>query len=158
MIFRILLCCICLFINADDLEVKALYFKADETKGIIELNENVEVKRNQDELYAESVIINIDKDRMPTYYSAYGNVNFVVVTNDNRRLVGNANELYYNALNGEYRLVGNAKVIEDNTTNLVTGEEIILNNDIGYVNVTGTHKKPAKLIFKLEEGSKDNAK
>ena len=133
MIFRILLCCICLFINADDLEVK-------------------------DELYAESVIINIDKDRMPTHYSAYGNVNFVVVTNDNRRLVGNANELYYNALNGEYRLVGNAKVVEDNTTNLVTGEEIILNNDIGYVNVTGTHKKPAKLIFKLEEGSKDNAK
>ena len=49
-------------------------------------------------------------------------------------------------------------MVEDNTTNLVTGEEIILNNDIGYVNVTGTHKKPAKLIFKLEEGSKDNAK
>ena len=147
-----------MFINADDLEVKALYFKADEKKGVIELNENVEIKRYKDELYAESVIINIDKDRMPTHYSAYGNVNFVVVTNDNRRLVGNANELYYNALNGEYRLVGNAKVVEDNTTNLVTGEEIILNNDIGYVNVTGTHKKPAKLIFKLEEGSKDNAK
>lgn len=158
MIFRILLIFICIIVNADDLEVKALYFKADETKGIIELNENVEVKRNQDELYASSVIINIDKNRMPTHYSAYGNVNFVVVTNNNRHLRGNADEVHYNALNGEYRLVGSAKVVEDNTTNLVVGEEIILNNDIGYVNVIGTNKKPAKLIFKLEEGKKDDAK
>ncbi|RDU57878.1 LptA/OstA family protein [Helicobacter sp. MIT 99-5507] len=153
MIFRIIFIFISVFLYADDtLEVKALHFKADELKGIIELNENVEIKRGKDELYASKVIINIDKDRMPTNYSAYGGVDFVVVTKDNRILKGKANEVYYNAINGEYKLVGDSKVIEDGTTNAVTGEEIIINNDIGYVNITGTSKKPAKIIFKLEEG------
>lgn len=159
MIFRILFVLIGAFLYANDnLEVKALHFKADETKGIIELEEDVEVKRGKDELYASKVIINIDKDRMPTNYSAYGGVDFVVVTKDNRRLKGEADEVHYNALSGEYRLVGNSKVIEDGVTNMVMGEEIIINNDIGYVNITGTQQKPAKLIFKLDENDKDNAK
>ena len=157
--FRILVVFISIFLYADDtLEVKALYLKADEIKGIIELDENVEIKRGRDELYASKVIINIDKDRMPTKYFAYGGVNFVVVTKDNRILQGKANEVYYNALNGEYKLVGDSKVIEEGTTNAVTGEEIIINNDIGYVNITGTNKKPAKVIFKLEEGKQSDTK
>ena len=153
MIFRILFIFIGIFLYADDtLEIKALHLKADENKGIIELDENVEIKRGKDELYASKVIINIDKNRMPINYSAYGGVDFVVVTKDNRILQGKANEVYYNALNGEYKLVGDSRVTEDGTTNVVTGEEIIINNDIGYVNITGTSKKPAKVIFTLEEG------
>ena len=159
MIFRILLSCICAILSADDvLEVEALRLKADEIKGIIELEENVEIKRGKDELYAQKVIINIDKDRMPTHYSAYGGVDFVIVTEDNRILRGKASEVHYNALNGEYKLVGNGRVVEDGKVNAVTGEEIILNNDIGYVNVTGTNKKPAKVIFELEEDKQSDTK
>lgn len=135
----------------DTLEVKALNFAADESKGIVELNDNVEIKKGKDELYASKVIINIDKNRIPTSYEAYGGVTFVVVTTDNRKLHGKANEVFYNATNGEYRLVGNSEVIEEDKINSVVGEEIIINNDIGYVNITGTLDKPAKLIFQLEE-------
>ena len=149
---RILFLFIGIFLWADDtLEVKALHLNADENKGIIELNDDVEVKRGRDELHASKVIKHIDKNRMPTNYAAYGGVDFVVVTKDNRILQGEANEVYCNALNGEYRLVGNSKVVEKGTTNAVRGEEIIINNDIGYVNITGTSKQPAKIIFKLEE-------
>lgn len=146
-------------INADEiLEVSALYFNADETSGIIELLENVAIKKGKDELYAPKVIINIDKNRKPTQYSAFGGVDFVVVTKDNRHLKGRANEVYYNALNGEYRLKGNSKVEEENKVNTVVGEEIIINNDIGFVNITGTQNKPAKLIFQMENKQEQNDK
>lgn len=158
--FIVLFIYILCFLQADDtLEVKALYFTADENRGIIELNDDVEIKKGQDELYASKVIIDIDKNRVPTNYSAYGGVTFIVVTKDNRKLHGKADEVFYNATNGEYRLVGNGRVVEDNNINEVTGEEIIINNDIGYVNITGTSTKPAKLIFQLKEDndhSKDN--
>ncbi|RDU64721.1 LptA/OstA family protein [Helicobacter sp. MIT 14-3879] len=156
---KTLLLLIMLFtLNASDdiLEVSALNFLSDEKKGIVELNTNVEIKKGKDELYAPKVIINIDKNRKPIKYSAYGGVDFLVVTKDNRHLKGSADEVYYNTLNGEYKLVGNGKVKEDNKINLVVGEEIIINNDIGYVNITGTDNKPAKVIFQMEK--KDDKK
>ncbi|RAX54675.1 hypothetical protein CCY99_02615 [Helicobacter sp. 16-1353] len=153
--FFILVIFTLLFLNAaDTLEVKALNFEADENNGIIELNNNVEIKKGQDELYASKVVIHIDKNRIPLNYSAYGGVTFVVVTKDNRKLHGKANEVFYNATNGEYKLIGDGEVIEDNKINSVTGEEIIINNDIGYVNITGTSNKPAKLIFQLEDSER----
>ena len=69
MIFRILFIFIGVFLYADDtLEVKALHLKADENKGIIELDENVEIKRGKDELYASKVIINIDKNTQKSIF------------------------------------------------------------------------------------------
>lgn len=136
---------------ADTLEVKALNFSADENNGIIELQENVEIKKGKDELYASKVIINIDKNRIPTNYSAYGGVTFVIITKDNRKLSGKANEVFYNATSGEYKLIGDAELIENNKINSVVGEEIIINNDVGYLNITGTSDKPAKLIFQMED-------
>lgn len=148
---KLLLVLVLFYANANEiLEVSALHFNADENSGIIELNENVAIKKGKDELYAPKVIINVDKNRKPTHYSAFGGVNFVVATKDNRLLKGSANEVHYNVLNGEYRLKGNSKVKEDNKVNTVVGEEIIVNNDIGFVNITGTQNKPAKIIFQME--------
>lgn len=142
-----------LVLNAEDsiLEINALKFSANEKEGIIELKNNVKIKKGKDELYAPKVVINVDKKNNPTQYTAYGGVIFVVVTKDNRYLRGRANEVHYNATNGEYKLVGNSEIKEDNKVNVVVGEEIIVNNEVGYVNITGTTNKPAKLIFKMEK-------
>lgn len=131
------------------LEVTALHFSADEKSGIIELTDSVAIKKGKDELYAPKVIINIDKNRTPLKYSAFGGVDFVITTNDNRLLKGRADEIIYDPKSGEYRLKGNAKVNEDNKINTIVGEEIVINNDIGFVNITGTRGKPAKLIFQM---------
>lgn len=155
-LLAILALSLALVADDDVLEVTAVHFMSNEKKGLIELEENVEIKKGKDELYAPKVTINVDKNRKPTKYSAFGGVDFVVVTKDNRHLKGSAKEVHYNALNGEYRLIGNARVKEDNKVNLVIGEDIIVNNDIGYVNITGTSKKPAKVIFQMEK--KDDKK
>lgn len=140
--------------NENLLEVSALNFSADEKSGIIELEGSVAIKKGRDELYAPKVVINIDKNRTPLKYSAFGGVDFAVTTNDNRLLKGRANEVHYDAKRGEYRLIGSAKVQESDKINSVIGEEIVINNDIGFVNITGTKGKPAKLIFQMEDKNK----
>ena len=152
-----LLCAISAF--ADDsnlLEVSALHFSADEKSGIIELEGEVAIKKGKDELFAPKVVINIDKNRTPLKYSAFGGVDFAVTTNDNRLLKGRADEVSYDPKSGEYRLKGNAKVNERDKINSVVGDEIIINNDIGFVNITGKSGKPAKLIFQMDD--KDSQK
>ena len=151
-----LLCAVSAF--ADDsnlLEVSALHFSADEKSGIIELEGEVTIKKGKDELYAPKVVINIDKNRTPLKYSAFGGVDFAVSTNDNRLLKGRADEVSYDPKSGEYRLKGNAKVNERDKINSVVGDEIIINNDIGFVNITGKSGKPAKLIFQMEDSQKN---
>ena len=142
---------------ADDsnlLEVSALNFSADEKSGIIELEGEVAIKKGKDELFAPKVVINIDKNRTPLRYFAFGGVDFAVTTNDNRLLKGRADEVSYDPKIGEYRLKGNAKVNERDKINSVVGDEIVINNDIGFVNITGKSGKPAKLIFQMKDSQK----
>lgn len=141
-------------LDENTLEISALHFNADENGGTIELLDNVAIKKGKDELYAPKVVINIDKNRKPQHYSAFGGVDFKVSTKDNRTLQGSANEVHYNALSGEYRLKGNAKVKESDKINSVVGEEIIINNETGFLNITGTKSKPAKIIFQMEKNDK----
>lgn len=142
-------------LDDNTLEISALHFSADEKGGIIELLENVAIKKGKDELYAPRVVINIDKNRKPQSYSAFGGVDFKVSTKDKRTLQGSANEVHYNAISGQYHLKGSAKVKESNKINSVVGEEIIINNETGFLNITGTQNKPAKIIFQMEGKESD---
>lgn len=145
---------ICAFLFANDtLEINALNLTADEKNGIITLENEVFIKKGSDELRAPKVVVNIDKNRNPTQYSALGGVQFSILTQDKRKLNGRANEVHYDAKSGEYRLLGNSEVREENKINVIVGEEIILNKEKGYANITGTAKKPAKLIFKMENNN-----
>lgn len=142
-------------LDENTLEISALHFSADEKGGVIELLENVAIKKGNDELYAPKVVVNIDKNRKPKSYSAFGGVEFKVSTKDKRTLKGSAKEVHYNAISGEYHLKGNAKVKESNKINSVMGEEIIINNETGFLNITGTKNKPAKIIFQMEGKESD---
>lgn len=139
------------FLLAESLDIKALKLIANDKNQTIELIDNVVIKKGNDELFASKVIMRVDNRRVPINYSAYGGVKFRVTTKNNRIFQGKSNEAYYDALTGEYRLIGDGIIKENNTINVVTGDEIILNNDTGYVNVVGSRNRPAKLIFELEE-------
>lgn len=140
---------LCFCCGAETLEVTATKLNAYEKKGIIELMENVKVKKNKDELFALKVVIQLDANRVPIGYSAYGDVKFVIVAKD-KKFYGKSDEAYYDARKDEYRLLGNSELNQENSINKVRGREIIVNNNIGYVNITGTSGKPAKIIFELE--------
>lgn len=136
------------------LEITAKHISSNQSKGEVVFTGDVLIQRETDNLYADKVILKTGKDRKPSRYTATGNVRFGVKTNDGRKINGNAKEIIYDAKKDEYRLLGNAKVEEEGKQNAIRGEEIILNRKDGSANVAGDRKKPAKIIFTLDQDEK----
>lgn len=133
------------------LEVTANHISSSQLKGEVVLSGNVIIQKESDILYADKVVLKTGRDRKPSQYIATGNVRFGVKTNDGRKMNGNAKEIIYDAKKDEYRLLGKAKVEEEGKQNAIKGEEIVLNRKDGSASVAGDRKKPAKIIFTLDE-------
>ncbi|EQL64032.1 hypothetical protein HpHA96_07070 [Helicobacter pylori] len=109
-------------------------------------------------MFADKVSVFLNDKRKPERYEATGNTHFNIFTEDNREISGSADKLIYNALNGEYKLLQNAVVREVGKSNVITGDEIILNKAKGYADVLGSAKRPAKFVFDMEDINEENRK
>lgn len=136
---------------AEVVEVSADRIVSDQVKGQTIMRGNVIIQRQGDVLYANEVVVKTDQNKKPSKYQAKGNVRFRVKTNDGRIMQGNANQIIYNAIQQEYRLIGKAYVQEQGKKNSIKGELIVLNRKSGSASVEGDKKKPAKIIFTLEQ-------
>lgn len=143
------------WLGAEILEVSADRFRGNEKDGISVVEGNVDIKKGEDTLKAKKVTIYTNDKRKLEKIIAEGEVRFHVVTTDGRRMQGSSGILTYDAITGEYRLQKSAQVEEEGKENIIRGEEIVLNNKTGYVNVVGGSNKPAKLIFNLQDAKKD---
>lgn len=139
------------------LEVTAEKINSNQEKGLTTISGNVVIKKGLDILKAQKVVIKTDSKRNPTFYDASGNVSFRVTLEDKRVMNGKAQKVTYDALKDEYRLKGKAWIKEEGKKNAINGEEIVFNAVSGYASVVGDKKKPAKIIFMLDEKDK-NAK
>lgn len=152
---RLLICffCLTIFLFAQEkLEITAQKFSSDDERGITIIKGNVHIEKSKDNLWADEVIVYLDKNRKPQSYEAYGNVRFEISMENGREIKGHSDRLTYNAQNGEYRLLQNAVLNEKGKENTIRGEEIIVNKESGYANVLGSDEKPAKFIFNLDNG------
>lgn len=136
------------------IEVTAKHISSNQSKGEIVFTGDVLVQKEADILYADKVVLQTGKDRKPSKYTATGNVRFGVKTNDGRKINGNAREIIYDAKKDEYYLSGKARVEEEGRQNAIKGEEIVLNRKDGSASVTGDRKKPAKIIFSMDQDGK----
>ena len=139
------------FLSADEIEVSALEFIGDEKKKITYLKGNVDIKRAQDRLKAKEARIYLDKKNKPEKMEALGGVEFWITLENNRKVEGVADSVVYHPKKEEYQLLGNVVVNEPAKNNKVRGDKILILYKEGYINVVGSEKKPAKLIFKLEK-------
>ncbi|MDU7693541.1 MAG: lipopolysaccharide transport periplasmic protein LptA [Helicobacter sp.] len=135
---------------AQTLEVKADKFEANDKTGQSTLIGNVKIKRESDELDAQKVVIFTDKARKIVSFYASGGVNFTIKTNDGRLILGKSLELSYDAKTSTYKLIKNASARERGSQNSIKGDEIILNQKSGKINVSGSKNAPAQFIFKLD--------
>lgn len=140
----------------ETLEITADKFLANEKKRTTIIEGHVYIKKGQDTLTADKVIIYTNQKRRPIKYEAFGSVKFYIVTQDGRHVQGHSDRLIYDAIKKEYRLLQNAVVNEVGKVNSIKGEEIILNNVKGYADVVGGKDKPAKFIFDMEDVQKAN--
>lgn len=147
----IIFICLTVLGVAETVEVSANHIVSDQLKGQTIMRGNVVIQKQGDILYANEVIVKTDRNKKPSNYQAKGNVRFRVKTNDGRIMQGNANQIIYDAIQEEYRLIGKAYVQEQGKKNSIKGEVIVLNRKSGSASVEGDKKKPAKIIFTLEQ-------
>ena len=107
---------------------------------------NAKVKKEDDWLHADRVIVYFDENNETSRYEAIGRVSFAF-KNEKNSFKGSADKVVYNIVKSLYELKGKAVVDDLVNKRHVTSEEIILDTVTGNVNVKGSHKKPAKLIF-----------
>ncbi|WP_170018508.1 lipopolysaccharide transport periplasmic protein LptA [Campylobacter sp. RM16190] len=138
---------------AQNVEVTADDFFADENKFISELSGNVSVKKGKDILTADKVVIHFDKNRNPIKYVATGNAKFKVLIKD-KNYNGSGNELVYEPKSNLYTINGSGFLHEVDSDKRVYGEKISVNQNSGTYSVNSGNKKPVKFVFQVEDKKK----
>lgn len=136
---------------AEELQIDAQKLFADEKKGVTIASGNVKMVKGDDKLNADKVSVFVSNDRKPLKLEAVGNVDFVLLTEDGRRLKGKSDTLIYLIIEKEYQLIGKAEVQEIGKPNFIRGEKILLNNESGVVNVESSSKAPVRVIIDLND-------
>ena len=135
---------------AEQVEITADEFYADEGKQISEFKGNVNIKKGKDTLTANLVVIYFDKKRNPLKYVASGNAKFRVFIK-NKTYDGSGSELVYEPAPNLYTINGNGFLHEIETDKKVYGEKITVNQNSGTYNVNSGKKEPVKFIFQVED-------
>ncbi|NLY04287.1 MAG: lipopolysaccharide transport periplasmic protein LptA [Campylobacter sp.] len=142
---------------AEQVEVTADNFFADELKHISVLTGNVHVKKGAfDTLDSQKITIHFNDNRQPVKYVATENARFNILINKSH-YNGKGNELVYLPASNQYILTGDAWIEEVESKREVFGNIITINQSSGkyevesFKNSQNQEKKPAKLIFHIEE-------
>lgn len=143
------LCFASFFALANQVEISAERFFADEKKGENVLSGNVIVKRDKDILRANKLLVITNKKRKAVKYIATGNTRFEILLQD-KLYKGSGDELIYDVSNDSYEIVGNAFVEEVESKKKVIGEKIIIDRKQEKYSVISSEQKPAKFVFELE--------
>lgn len=109
---------------------------------------NAKVKKANDWLHAEKVIVYFDENNETRMYEAIGEVTFEI-KNEMHAFKGSADKVVYDIAESLYKLKGKAVIDDLVNKRHVSSDEIILNMITGGVDVLGSRKKPAKLIFDM---------
>lgn len=111
---------------------------------------NATIKKANDWLHADKVIVYFDENNETSKYEAIGAVTFEF-KNEKNAFKGSADKVVYDIVKSLYELKGKAVIDDLLNKRHVSSDEIILNMTTGHVNVKGSRKKPAKLIFDIGE-------
>lgn len=138
-------------VSANQVEVSADSFYADEKVGLGELVGNVLIKKGKsDTLTANRVKIYFDKNRKPQKYEAISDAKFSILL-DGKKYNGSGNLLTYEPKGQIYTLKGSAFLHEVDSDKKIFGDEIIVNQLKGVYSVKSKDKKPVKFIFQVED-------
>ncbi len=138
------------FLQAQQVEISADHFEADEKKMLSVLTGHVLLKKGADEVHAKKLTIFFDKKNRPTEYLAEGNINFIINTN-NQSFEGRAQKLLYNPSTQKYEISGNAFIHEKKLNRKLYGETIMIDRISGKSTINGSKKRPVKFIFEVKE-------
>ncbi len=135
---------------AEKVEVSADSFEADELKRVSLFKGNVHIKKGEDEIKADNLKIDFDKQNRPIKYEAIGNVSFKITTSA-QRFVGTSGEIIYEPLKKKYTASKNVNINETTKNRVLKGEKITIDRISGKSKISGTKNRPVKFIFTVDE-------
>ena len=135
-------------LNAEEIEISADNFFADENKLFSRLDGNVIIKKGtQNTLKSKQAKVYFNKDKKINKFEAIGNVNFVINVRQ-KQYLGGAELISYEPAKKLYILSKNAYLQEANNDRKIYGDKITINEFDGTYNVSGDNK-PVKIIFQI---------
>ena len=75
-------------LSASEVQITADRFTADEAKGVSVFMGNVHVIKGEDDLKADKIIVNFDKNKQPTLYTAIGHAKAKLIIKNKNATVG----------------------------------------------------------------------
>ncbi len=138
------------FLTAEQVQINADHFEADEKKMISILKGHVLLKKGEDEVHAQKLTVFFDKKNRPTEYLATGKITFVIHTN-NQSFEGHAQKLLYNPVTQKYEISGNAFIHDKKLGRKLYGESIMIDRISGKSTINGSKTRPVKFIFEVKE-------
>lgn len=138
---------------AENVEVTAEKFFADEKKKVSIFEGKVNVKKGSDTLNAQKVVIEFDDKKQPLRYIATGDAK-VNMKMSGKKYYGEAEKMTYEPTKNLYTLEKKAFLHELETDKKVYGDYIRADQNSGQYEVDGKGKAPVKFIFKLEDEKK----
>ncbi len=138
------------FLYAEKLEVTAQRLDADEKRHLSTLSGNVVIKKGEDKIECEKLVIKFDMKNKPIFYTTKGGVKFEIHTKK-EHFKGKAKELTYDPIKRLYTMRGSVYIKELKSDQELSGEVITIDRDNGKASISGTDTKPVKLIFDVQE-------
>ena len=135
---------------AQQVEISADSFEADENKMVSILKGNVLLQKGEDIIHAQMLTITFDKNNKPLNYLAQGGVSFDINT-QNQSFDGQAKTLSYNPSTLIYEIKGNAYIHEKSQNRKLYGQHIMIDRKSGKSTIKGSKQRPVKFIFEVKE-------
>jgi lipopolysaccharide export system protein LptA len=135
---------------SEKVEVRASEFEADEKKGVSYFRGSVFIKKGVDEIKADLLRIDFDKNNKPKKYDASGNVTFKISTSS-QRYEGKSNQIIYEPISKKYRAYGDVNIKETIKGQTLRGESIIIDRVSGKAKLKGAKNRPVKFTFTVDE-------
>lgn len=138
---------------AQKVEVTSNSMKAENLKKEVHFLGNAKVKKLEDWIHADKIIVYFNDQNETKMYEAIGKVTFEF-KNEKGHYKGKSEKVTYYPQKSFYVLSGKAKVDDVMNKRQVKGDEITLDMVTGDSQVKGSKKKPVKFIFTTDESKK----
>jgi len=123
---------------------------ADNAKKEVHFIGDAKIKKLDDWLHADRVIVYFDENNETKMYEAIGSVTFEF-KEETRHYTGSAEKVSYYPLKSLYILRGKAVIDDLINKSHVDGDEIILDMLTGNATVKSNKKKPVKFIIEMKD-------
>jgi lipopolysaccharide export system protein LptA len=138
-------------LGANELQIKANSFNADENTGLSVFSGNVNIKKQNDELNASTVSVYTNKNNEPIKYVAVGNVSFVIQTKQASIYRGEAGKVIYMPETKEYHFFKNVHLRQVDQKKEIIGDEVVLKTVEGKAYAKGVKSEPVIMIFNISD-------